>query len=221
MLVLQGKLNSPSNFSGKEYTINALELTWTAPNSYQITDSPTIFYYTVCTDTAVIWSVQTLPRDSCVPFEISIFAVNGAGNGMVARTILERNNKISSYYEGQETMANSQPEALQAVQVLVLVMFLGLFFLCVAAHKAECRKHSSDDPKCQELGWVCVPLAVESYGNWGKEAQNTFARLASILSISLHCPKAKVLTEIYGRLNISLVRSVARAILSRGCSVPG
>ena len=91
----------------------------------------------------------------------------------------------------------------------------------VAAHKAECRKHSSNDPKCQELGWVCVPLAVESYGNWGKEAQNTFARLASILSISLHCPKAKVLTEIYGRLNISLVRSVARAILSRRCSVPG
>ena len=91
----------------------------------------------------------------------------------------------------------------------------------VAAHKAECRKHSSNDPKCQELGWVCVPFAVESYGNWGKEAQNTFARLSSILSISLHCPKAKVLTEIYGRLNISLVRSVARAILSRRCRVPG
>ena len=39
-------------------------------------------------------------------------------------------------------------------------------------------------------------LAVESYGNWGKEAQNTFARLASILSISLHCPKAKVLWAV-------------------------
>ena len=38
----------------------------------------------------------------------------------------------------------------------------------VAAHKAKCRKHSSDDPKCQELGWVCVPLAVESYGSWAK-----------------------------------------------------
>ncbi|KAL5477518.1 hypothetical protein EMCRGX_G024328 [Ephydatia muelleri] len=49
------------------------------------------------------------------------------------------------------------------------------FTSCVAAHKAECRKHSSNDPKCQELGWVCVPLAVESYGNWGKETQNTFA----------------------------------------------
>ena len=90
----------------------------------------------------------------------------------------------------------------------------------VAAHKAECQKHSSNDLKCQELGWVCVPLAVESYGNWGKEAQNTFTRLASILSITLHCPKAKVLTEIYGRLNTSLVRSVARAILARRC-VPG
>ena len=45
----------------------------------------------------------------------------------------------------------------------------------VAAHKAECRKHSFNDAKCQELGLVCVPLAVESYGNWGKEAQNTFA----------------------------------------------
>ena len=54
----------------------------------------------------------------------------------------------------------------------------------------------------------------------GTGAKNTFTRLASILSISLHCPKAKVLTEIYGQLNISLVRSVARAILSRNC-VPG
>ena len=88
----------------------------------------------------------------------------------------------------------------------------------VAAHKAECRKHSSNDPNCQELGWVCVPLAVESYGNWGKEAQNTFAGLASILSISPHCPKAKVLTEIHGRLNISLVRSVARVIQKTQCS---
>ena len=79
----------------------------------------------------------------------------------------------------------------------------------VTAHKQSAESYLSNDPKCQELGWVCVPLAVESYGNWGKEAQNTFARQASILSISLHCPKAKVLTEIYGQLNISLVRSVA------------
>ena len=51
----------------------------------------------------LVYSSADIARDSCVPFEISIFAVNGAGNGMVARTILERNNKISSYYEGNDT----------------------------------------------------------------------------------------------------------------------
>ena len=72
----------------------------------------------------------------------------------------------------------------------------------VVAYTAVCQKHSSSDPKYQELGWVCVPLEVESYGNWGKETQNSFSRQASILSISQHCPKAKVMSEIYGRLNI-------------------
>eukprot|EP00731_Ephydatia_muelleri_P017791 Em0010g889a len=66
-----------------------------------------------------------------------------------------------------------------------------------AAYTAECRKHSSNDPKCQELGWA---LAVETYGNWGKEAQNTFSRLASLLSISQCCLKSKIISEIYGRL---------------------
>ena len=35
----------------------------------------------------------------------------------------------------------------------------------VAAYTAECQKYSSNDPKCQELGWVCIPLVVETYGN--------------------------------------------------------
>ena len=29
----------------------------------------------------------------------------------------------------------------------------------------------SNDEKCQELGWVCIVLAIETYGNGGKEAQ--------------------------------------------------
>ena len=36
-----------------------------------------------------------------------------------------------------------------------------------AAHAAECRKHSTNDARCQ---WMCIPLAVETFGNWGKEA---------------------------------------------------
>ena len=33
-----------------------------------------------------------------------------------------------------------------------------------AAMQAEQRKHHSNDAKCEELGWVCIPLVVESYG---------------------------------------------------------
>ena len=39
-----------------------------------------------------------------------------------------------------------------------------------AAGNAEARKHTANDQKCRELGWVCVPLAVESYGCWSEEA---------------------------------------------------
>ena len=44
----------------------------------------------------------------------------------------------------------------------------------VAAVAAESRKHVANDPKRFALGWTCVPLAVETYGNWGMEAQETF-----------------------------------------------
>ena len=38
----------------------------------------------------------------------------------------------------------------------------------MAARAAEVRKHYVNDAKCTELGWICVPLAVESYGAWGR-----------------------------------------------------
>ena len=46
-----------------------------------------------------------------------------------------------------------------------------------AALAAEARKLHSNGPKCQELGWSYIPLPVEAYGNWGKEAHDTFSRL--------------------------------------------
>ena len=36
-----------------------------------------------------------------------------------------------------------------------------------AALSAETRKHKTNDLKCSELGWVCVPLAVETLGEGG------------------------------------------------------
>ncbi|KAL5517631.1 hypothetical protein EMCRGX_G003213 [Ephydatia muelleri] len=79
-----------------------------------------------------------------------------------------------------------------------------------AALAAEAHKLHSN-----EFGWSCILLAVETYGNWGKEAHNTFSRLAFYLAIHQSSPKSAVLAEIYCRLNIALVRSIARAILAR------
>ena len=36
-----------------------------------------------------------------------------------------------------------------------------------AAFAAEEHKHRSNDAKCAELGWVSIPLAVETYGCLG------------------------------------------------------
>ena len=81
---------------------------------------------------------------------------------------------------------------------------------------SEQRKYIANDPKCQELGWVCVPLAVETYGNWGREAHTTFTRLATRLAICVSLPKSKVTADLFGRLSLVLLtRSTPRAILSR------
>ena len=72
-----------------------------------------------------------------------------------------------------------------------------------AALVAENRKLQANSPKCQELGWACTSLAVETYGNWGEVAQGTFSRLASHLAIS-----HQVVADIYGRLNLHLVKSI-------------
>ena len=80
-----------------------------------------------------------------------------------------------------------------------------------AALLAEQRKHQANDPKC---GWKCIPLTVESYGNWGLEARQAFSHLASRLSFSIGHRKSKLLVDIYGRLNVTLVICNARALLS-------
>eukprot|EP00731_Ephydatia_muelleri_P011212 Em0006g106a len=85
-----------------------------------------------------------------------------------------------------------------------------------AAMQAEQRKHHSNDAKCEELGWVCIPLVVESYGSWGPEAQRCLSRLAGRLATTqLGQPKSLTTNLIYGRLNLTLIKANSRAILSR------
>ena len=84
-----------------------------------------------------------------------------------------------------------------------------------AAKAAELRKHSKYDVKCSELGWRCTPLAVETYGAWGAEACNTFSFIASRVAIMTNKSKSIILSNLYGKLSIILVRSNARAIILR------
>ena len=58
----------------------------------------------------------------------------------------------------------------------------------VAALAAETRKHAANDARCQALGWSCIPLAVEIFGNWGRER---------FFSLGHFAGPASGLTEVY------------------------
>ena len=83
-----------------------------------------------------------------------------------------------------------------------------------AALATEDRKHRANDAKCGELGKLCVSLVAETYGAWGNKAIEAFSQLASRLATLACRPKSAALSEIYGWLNLPLVRANALAILT-------
>ena len=66
-----------------------------------------------------------------------------------------------------------------------------------AAQATETRKHMANDAKCNELGWLCVPLVAETYGAWGKEAMEAFSQLVSRLATHTCRLKSAVTFELY------------------------
>ena len=63
------------------------------------------------------------------------------------------------------------------------VIFVGSGIVGPAATQAtESRKHRA---KCSDLGWECVPMVVETYGAWGKEATAIISSVASRLATSM------------------------------------
>ena len=87
---------------------------------------------------------------------------------------------------------------------------------CVTAgSSAQVSEHASNDGKCSELGWSCIPVAVETDCCWGAESHLHLSRLASRLAARLNCSKSHATLTLFGRLNLVLVRANARALLSR------
>ena len=66
-----------------------------------------------------------------------------------------------------------------------------------AALLAENRKHNNSDKKCDELGWACIPLVVETYGCWGTEAVAALSKLAGRLSVRKNELKSKTIFSLY------------------------
>ena len=62
-----------------------------------------------------------------------------------------------------------------------------------AASAAEARKHATNDAKCNRLGWVCIPSAVETYSFWGDEAIKCLDRLAARIATRTARPKSSAL----------------------------
>jgi hypothetical protein len=103
---------------------------------------------------------------------------------------------------------------LTVVSPLVLENIIGAGDVDVVV-KAAAKKHTENDPKCALLGWVCVPLAVDSYGQWGEEAHLTFSQIASHIQVKSSVSLSVATNSIYNTLGIVLARRNARAILSR------
>jgi hypothetical protein len=83
---------------------------------------------------------------------------------------------------------------------------------------AEGRKFANNNPKCNELGWLCVPIAVSTYGNWSKGAMEVLRKIASHIATRQMEPLSCVLKSMRQQLGTTLARCVARSILSRSFS---
>ena len=64
-----------------------------------------------------------------------------------------------------------------------------------ATKAAESLKHLHNDTKCSELGWQCIPLAVENM-EWDEKACNAFSYIATQEAILTNCSKSQVLEDL-------------------------
>jgi hypothetical protein len=84
-----------------------------------------------------------------------------------------------------------------------------------AVEKAATLKHKQNDAKCEESGWVCVPLAVNSYGQWCDEAHEAFSTICDSLASRMSVSFQVAQSYLYNSLGIVLARQNAVAIRSR------
>ena len=84
-----------------------------------------------------------------------------------------------------------------------------------AAGHAAAKKHLKQDADCAAKGWVCVPLAVETFGTWDGEGEAAVVKLAQHVAARTGVPRSVAVGAIFAHLSIALQRANARAIQRR------
>ena len=74
---------------------------------------------------------------------------------------------------------------------------------CCSSYLEEV-KMAKNGPKCHELGWECIPLAVETYGGWGEKTHQTFEHTCRRLAVGSVSNEIRVRQELSGRLSLTL-----------------
>ena len=83
---------------------------------------------------------------------------------------------------------------------------------CSAAEAAAQEKHSKQDADCENRGWVCIPLAVETFGAWCEEGEKAMCKLAGAVAARTNVPTSVADGALFEHLSIALQRANTRAI---------
>ena len=79
----------------------------------------------------------------------------------------------------------------------------------------EAVKHTKYDEVCERENISIIPLAVEFFGCWGKEATGFFEVVAKNVACRFNSSEADALLQLYRQLSVCLVRYNAKAVLKR------
>ena len=71
------------------------------------------------------------------------------------------------------------------------LMIFYTYMVGAVLEATESRKQQANDDKCLALGWVSTPLAVDSYGAWGRDASILLAQVTARLAIHKSLPKSQ------------------------------
>jgi hypothetical protein len=88
-----------------------------------------------------------------------------------------------------------------------------------ASAKGESIKHDKYDIPAQQANIDFIPLVVEFYGAWGKEATKFFKKLIGQIADRFDRQPSDVSLQLYRELSVSLVRSNANAVFIRNSAL--